>query len=156
MNIYIRLPKELRQTLADCIQDPIFHNSNSVEVHTLQVLERAIEYFPDDIDMHLAAIFHDLGKPETREVSTRPDGTERIKHIGHEFLAEKFIDQYIHLFADLKPNIDKIKAICKNHMRAHLYNNDTIKKHEKRIAFETQPYAIDIINFAKLCDKNGI
>lgn len=150
-DLYTRLPLELRKDLAESTQDPIWHPEIFVSAHILQVLQRAINYFPDDIDMQIAAVFHDLGKPETRTVEIK-NGVERIHNFGHEALADKFIDKYIHLYSDLNPNVDKIRAICKQHMCAHKYLDGTIKKPSKRKAFESQPFAQDIINFSKFCD----
>ena len=153
--IYYRLPEEVRQSLRDCMQDIKYHPEGDCEIHTVQVLQNAIQHFPNDIDMHIAAVFHDLGKPETRKEVTKPDGTIRIMHIDHESLCDKFIDKYIDLFSDLKPNVDKIRAICKHHMRAHMFLGGTLKKFSKRRAFVEQPFAKDIINFAKFCDTTS-
>lgn len=65
-------------------QDPVWHPEGDVFVHTLLVLDRARALAaslpgPEAEFLMLAALCHDLGKPQS---TTRADG--RIRSIGHE------------------------------------------------------------------------
>ena len=66
--LYDRLPEVLRNALAACEQDPIYHPEGVVSTHVEQVFEYAKEHFPEDVDLQVCALFHDLGKPETQTI----------------------------------------------------------------------------------------
>lgn len=150
--LWNRLPESIKESMANCEQDPIYHPEGTAYIHTKLVFEYAKKKF-NDIDLLLCAIFHDLGKPETKKVRFK-DNRIKISHIGHERKCNFYIDNYIHLYSDLNPNIEKIKEICNNHMRAHLYVDGSLKKPAKRKAFEKLKYFDDIIKFSE-CDSNG-
>lgn len=151
-SLFNRLPHTIRYKLENCIQDKIWHPEGSVAKHTQIVVENINKLYNGDKDLLVAAIFHDIGKPETKTTSVR-DGIIRISHIGHEHASLKYVDMYFSKFRDLSRNKEKIKAIVENHMKAHLYLNGTIKKRGKREKFEQHPYFEDIIKFSK-CDLN--
>lgn len=150
--LWSRLPDSVRKNMSKCEQDPIWHPEGTADIHTRLVFEYAKRNFNDN-NMLLSAIFHDLGKPETIIIK-EINGIRKISNIGHERKCDFFIDKYINLFDDLNPNIDKIKEICNNHMRAHLYNDNKIKNPTKIKNFESLEYFKDIINFS-VCDSNG-
>lgn len=72
-----------------CIQDAVFHAEGDVWTHTRMVAE-ALLADPDfralpprrRTVLALAALWHDVAKPETRQVEPE-DGRERITHHGH-------------------------------------------------------------------------
>ena len=70
--------------LAGCPQDPEWHPEGDVWVHTLQVVDQAVELLSDlpksrQVTVMLAALCHDLGKPATTEWR---DG--RLRSFDHE------------------------------------------------------------------------
>lgn len=148
-----RLPKDLVKSLKDCMQDAKWHPEGSVYNHVKLVFEFADKKFNGDGDLLAAAIFHDLGKPETTRTTGR-NGEAKITHYGHEFASLKFIDKYFDLFSDLSTDREKVVAICKNHMRAHMYDSGVLSKPTKRAAFEADKYFKTIMDF-RLCDENG-
>lgn len=65
-------------------QDPVWHPEGDVFVHTLLVLDRAREIAREVegetvLVLMLAALCHDLGKPETTSVEA-----DRVRSLGHE------------------------------------------------------------------------
>jgi len=152
--LWNRLPSDVRNACANCEQDPIYHPEGNVDVHIRLVFEHAVNHFDSDVDLLVAAIFHDLGKPETKKVFTKNDGTVKISNIGHENKCISFIDKYFHLFLDVTINKEKVTEICLNHMRAHIYKNKQMSKPAKRKAFENLKYFEDIMKFSE-CDEMG-
>jgi len=151
--LWNRLPESLRNACAKCEQDPIYHKEGNVDIHIKLVFEFAKTNFGGDVDLLVSAIFHDLGKPETQKIKEK-DGKIRISNYGHEYKCDKFIDKYFHLFEDVTTNKEKVREICNNHMKAHLYIDKRLKKPTKRKAFEDLTHFEDIINFSE-CDKGG-
>ena len=151
--LWNRLPEDVRTSMENCEQDPLYHPEGDAGIHTKLVFEYANDHFDGDVDLLVSAIFHDLGKPETQKITDK-DGRRRISNIGHERKCDKFIDKYFDLFEDITTNKEKVKIICNNHMKAHLYNDGRLKKPSKRKAFEDTPFFEDIINFSK-CDSGG-
>lgn len=150
--LWERFPQELRVRLETCEQDPVYHPEIFVSEHIRQVFELTRQY--DNDQLLLCVLFHDLGKPETKQVKIRDNGTIKISNIGHENRAQYYIDKYLHLFEDLKPNKELISEVCFYHMRAHLYIDGTIKKAPKRQVMEELTYFKELIQFSE-CDNKG-
>ena len=152
--LYNRLPEILRLALEKCDQDSIYHPEGEVSEHLRLVFEYAQKNFPEDIDLQIAAIFHDLGKLDTQSIKILPNGRMKISNIGHELHAERYIDKYFDLYSDITKNKEKIKEICTYHMKAALYVNGAMKKESKRQKFEALKYFNELIKFTE-CDRNG-
>lgn len=148
-----RLPIDIRNACSNCEQDPFYHPEGVVTEHVRLVFEHAVNNFDSDVDLLVAAIFHDLGKPETKKVFER-NGKVKISNIGHEIKCDKFIDKYFDLFSDVTTNKEKVLEICKNHMRGHIYKSKQMSKSSKRKAFESLKYFNDIMKFVE-CDEMG-
>jgi len=155
--LYNRLPLEIRTEMKNCIQDKIFHPEGSCEKHTEIVFNNVLKLYSNDENLPellIAAIFHDLGKPETKEVKIK-DNIERISHINHEYKSLDYIDKYFHLYSDITTNKEMVYEIVKMHMRIHLYNDLTMKKFSKRKALEDNKYFDVIMKFSH-CDQDLI
>ena len=160
-----RLPADLVNTLKSTEQDPIWHPEGNIYIHTKLVFEYAQKKYPEDIDLQICAIFHDLGKPETISIRARdksfkgdvyslPLKKQKISNIGHEYKCEKYIDRYFHLYNDITTDIEKVKEICSNHLRAHLYVNNVMTNKNKRKRFEELKFFNELIKFED-CDSNS-
>jgi len=150
--LWNRLPQLIRDACSKCEQDKVYHKEGNVDVHIKLVFEWANQNY-NDVDLLLAAIFHDLGKPETQRFKEK-EGRIRISNIGHETKCDFYIDKYFELYSDVSTNKEKVSEICNNHMKAHVYNDGTMSKPSKRKAFEDLKYFEDIIKFSN-CDKGG-
>jgi predicted kinase len=150
-----RLPIQVVEGLKATPQNPVYHAEGNVYIHTNMVFNALQKYH--NIDLSISAIFHDLGKIDTIRVYEKERGI-CIQTIGHENLAEVYIEKYKHLydrFEDIPSiNWDKVKLICSSHMRAHKYLSGEIKKESKRALFESHPYSKEIIQFA-IADNEG-
>ena len=112
------LPEDLKLLLFqqwNAKQNPLHHPEGNTFKHILIVLKRAYKNFPNDPNMILSALFHDLGKMDTYAVN--PKTGQPTAH-GHE---NKSID-YVHQFKDWIESIDgadinTVKYIVKNHMK---------------------------------------
>jgi hypothetical protein len=164
-DLWNRLPEQHRNAMRNSMQDPVWHPEGNCEVHTKEVFEYAQKHFPENIDLLLVAIFHDLGKPETQTIKARDKSfkgdvlsldwkDQKISNLYHELKAEKYIDKYFHLYSDISTDIDKFKEICANHLKAHNYVNGTIRKRNKLNNFENLTYYKDLLQFEQ-CDSQG-
>lgn len=112
------LPDDLKLLLFqqwNAKQNPLHHPEGNTFKHILIVLKRAYNNFPNDPNMILSALFHDLGKMDTYAVN--PKTGQPTAH-GHE---NKSID-YVHQFKDWIESIEgtdinTVKYIVKNHMK---------------------------------------
>lgn len=85
-----------------------FHSEDVFE-HTLSVIERS----PQDLVLRLAALFHDLGKPETLSVDDRGD-----RHFyKHEQVSEQIARSVLERFHAPKQETSSVAKIVKHHMR---------------------------------------
>jgi len=151
--LWLRLPFSIRDACDKCEQHPKYHPEGNVTNHIRLVFEHAEKTYPENVELQLAAIFHDLGKPET--FMKRVVNNEiKISAYGHEFKATKFLRKYFKLYSDISTNFKKVEEICLNHMKATQYIRGTLKKPAKRKAFENLKYFDDLIKFAE-CDKAG-
>jgi hypothetical protein len=150
--LWNRLPELIRTACEKSEQNKTYHAEGNVDVHIKLVFEYANNNYEDN-DLLLAAIFHDLGKPETQRISEK-DGKIRINNIGHETKCEYYINKYFDLYSDVSTNKEKVLEICNNHMRSHLYISNAMSKPSKRKSFEDLKYFEDILKFTE-CDNNG-
>jgi hypothetical protein len=148
-----RLPSEVVDALKATDQDSKYHAEGNVYIHTKMVFDEVVKS-SSNADLMIAAIFHDLGKIDTHKKWVDKTGRARISHIGHEKVSLKYIDKYIHLYDDIVTDVELIKTVVGQHMRAHLYLDGSLKKPAKRAAFEDNMYFSKIIEFSK-CDDKG-
>jgi predicted kinase len=128
-----RLP--LVDRLKNLPQDMKWHPEGSVYTHIMMVAR----FLPEEINLQISAIFHDLGKINTFSVVEK-ENKIKIQNKGHETLAQKYIEQYKCLYYDLPINWDLVSYVCLNHMRMHKYNNNEMTNPEKRKEIENHEY----------------
>ena len=90
-------------------QDPIWHPEGDVLTHSLMVLENVKS---DDWRIKLAALLHDVGKPETQEIYE-----ERISNKGHDKAGAKTTEK---ICKRLKMSVEDTvftTALVKDHMK---------------------------------------
>lgn len=148
--LWNRLPESIRTATANCEQNPKWHPEGNVDKHIEMVFEHAKENY-DDVDLMVAAIFHDLGKVDTFKPHKK---TGLPTSYGHENHAKKYIDLFFDLYSDITTNKTKIIEICENHMKAHKYLDGSLSKPHKRENFENLDFFDDIIKFCH-CDEGG-
>ena len=93
-------------------QDPV-HKHKDVFHHTLAVIERTDPV----LELRLAALFHDVGKPKTRRI----DEKEGVSFHHHEIVGAKMAR---HRLRELRfPNhvVDEVSEVIRLHHRFHTY-----------------------------------
>ncbi len=129
---WIQMYPELK-SLIDCPQEPRFHPEGDVWTHTLLVTDEAALIAERDglpqgerAILVLAALCHDLGKPETTETI---DG--RIRSRGHCDTIEIFQDFLARLGAPSSV-MERVVVLCRYHL-THVDFKDSLR-HVRRLS----------------------
>ena len=103
--------------LSACI-DPD-HRHKDVWAHTLAVIENvmALETEGPDVVLRLAALLHDIGKPETRQI--HPDGTVTFHH--HDVVGARLTRSRLRALRFDKDTIRDVSELVRMHLRFHTY-----------------------------------
>jgi poly(A) polymerase len=94
-------------------QDPV-HRHKDVFHHTLAVLERAVP--PEDLELRLAALLHDIGKPKTRRIG--PDG---VSFHHHEIVGADMARDRLRALRYPNTTVDAVEQLIRLHHRFHTY-----------------------------------
>ena len=115
--LFRSLPKDLRNLLLqhwNVKQNPAYHPEGNTLKHITIVTQRAFVKHPNDINMPLAALFHDLGKLQTYAINPK---TNQPTAYGHEKASTEIVDEYKDWISSFEgADVEKIKFIVKNHM----------------------------------------
>lgn len=153
-SLFNSLPKDLRELLVqhwNVKQNPAYHPEGNTLKHIIVVVQRAFLKHPDDINMPLAALFHDLGKLRTYDINPK---TGQPTAYGHEKASTEIVDKYKDWISSFKgADVEKIKYIVKNHMLMKPGTWDVMKSSKKE-PIEKDSNFKDLKNFATL-DKGG-
>lgn len=150
--LYDKTPLELKKILFNqwqAKQNPKWHPEGNTLKHIIVVTKRAIDKFPNDIDLILSAYFHDLGKMDTYEISPK---SGQPTAYGHEKVSANLVDEFSSWIKSMGGNLDKIRYIVGNHMR---YKNLDQMRDAKRERFMNEPYFSDLEKFGSI-DKGGL
>lgn len=126
------LPNDLRELLFNqwgAKQNPVWHPEGNSLKHIIIVLRRAYHHFPDDPNMIMAALFHDIGKMDTYGINPK---TGQPTAYGHEYKSTEYVDKFqdwVLLFDGT--DIDEIKYLVKNHMKVKSRTWDTMRDVKK-------------------------
>ena len=74
--LFAKLPNDLKKriyALKNIDQNKVYHPEGNVLKHTITVVNRALKHSPNDINLALAGLFHDIGKVLTKTVT--PEGS---------------------------------------------------------------------------------
>lgn len=98
--------------------DPL-HRHKNVYLHTLTVLEQAIdlEEGGPDLTLRMAALLHDIGKPKTR--SFEPGGGVSFHH--HEVVGRDLARTRLVALRYPRPFVDDVARLVELHLRFHGY-----------------------------------
>lgn len=115
--------------LADA-RDP-FHRHKDVLAHTLAVVDRA----PADLVVRLAALFHDVGKPQTREFE--PGGGVSFHH--HEVVGARMTRARLRALRFPKDVVRDVSQLVYLHMRPHTFKMGWTDKAVRRYVRDAGP-----------------
>ena len=123
------------------------HPEGNVLKHTIMVVNRSIK--DGDIDIAIAAMFHDIGKDETAGIHPKKG---HITHFGHEKVSASLVKQYRDWIQSVGGNTANVFYIVKNHMRYKQLDNMKMKKVEKLKSFR----AFDKLSKFSKHDRGGL
>jgi len=93
-------------------QDPV-HKHKDVFHHTLAVVERCD---PTDLELRLAALLHDIGKPRTRQVT--PEG---VQFHHHEVVGARMAGERLRALRYPNSLVESVRKLVEMHLRFHGY-----------------------------------
>ena len=105
--------------LKDC-HDPL-HRHKDVLAHTFAVVENAIAREPDgpDFVLRFAALMHDVGKPDTKELVG--DGSVTFHH--HDVVGARMTRQRMRALKFDKETIKDVSELVRMHLRFHTFKH---------------------------------
>jgi len=92
-------------------QDPV-HRHKDVFHHTLAVVERT----EPDLELRLAALLHDIGKPRTRQVT--PEG---VQFHHHETVGARMAEERLRALRFPNTVVENVRTLVELHLRFHGY-----------------------------------
>ncbi len=103
--------------LSRCV-DPQ-HRHKDVYAHTLAVVDNVIELEPGgpDLILRMAALLHDIGKPDTRRI--HDDGTVTFHH--HEVVGAEMTRRRLREMTFDKRTVEDVATLVELHLRFHTY-----------------------------------
>lgn len=143
---FIKLaPKEIQLIIKKCKTVPQtlkWHPENWVYDHIKIVFNRARR--DGDINLMIAALFHDLGKADvTKKHPTKPGAWSAH---GHEKISAQLVKKYSDWIEEMGGNPEIVYYIVDQHMRIQQYPNMKPSKQEK---FRQQQYYNLVHQFSK-------
>jgi len=123
------------------------HPEGNVLKHTIMVVNRSIK--DDDIDIAIAAMFHDIGKDETAGIHPKKG---HITHFGHERVSASLVKKYKKFIESVGGNTANVFYIVKNHMKYKQLSDMRPKKADKVKSFR----AFDKLGKFSKHDKGGL
>ena len=119
--------------LVDTPQGACWHPESNVLIHTIIVFNRSLKY--NDINITLAAFFHDLGKVDT----TKSNNKGGYSAHEHELVSADLVKYSRSWIKELGGDIDIIYWIVKNHMRVKYIDEMTTNKKKSLIYHQWYP-----------------
>lgn len=142
--IFEMLPMKQRDmllTLKKIREREDYHPEENAYEHTRIVTERCIE--TGDIDLILAAVFHDIFKFKLNEINEK---TGNPTARGHEDEAAKMVIDNSDFIIKLGGDPGTVAGICLHHMRI---KNFLLMKKSKRQAMMNQPFFLKVAIFTR-------
>jgi hypothetical protein len=129
-------------------QRPDYHPEGNTLKHVIMVVKRAMREYPDNMNIILAAIFHDIGKDET--FATHPK-TGHPTAYGHEEKSGDLVRKCADWITSKGGDPEVVEFIVRNHMKAHKMDQMRPVKQEVLRAHPSFP---DLERFERL-DRGG-
>jgi len=150
------LPDELKKLLFKqwgAKQNPEWHPEGNTLKHILVVLKRAYHHYPDDPNMVMAALFHDLGKMDTYSINPK---TNQPTAYGHEDKSTDYVEQFRNWIDSFDgTDVDEIKYLVKNHMKVKPRTWDQMKD-KKKEPIKSHPAFDKLMGFTDKLDGGGV
>ncbi|MBU1226407.1 MAG: CCA tRNA nucleotidyltransferase [Actinobacteria bacterium] len=121
--------------------DPL-HRHKDVLAHTIAVVAKS----PPDLVVRLAALFHDIGKPETREFGK---GTVTFHH--HEVVGARMTRARMKDLRFSKDEVEQVSRLVYLHMRPHTFKMGWTDRAVRRYVRDAGPL-LEPLNALVRCD----
>lgn len=149
------LPKELKDILFKqwgAKQNPEWHPEGNTLKHILVVLRRAYHHYPDDPNMIMAALFHDLGKMDTYNINPK---TGNPTAYGHENESTEYVEKFKDWIESFEgTDVEEIKYLVKNHMKVKPSTWDQMRD-KKKEPISSHPAFNKLMGFTNKLDGGG-
>ncbi len=122
-------------------QDPV-HRHKDVLAHTLAVVDKASA----DLRLRLAALFHDVGKPRTREI-----GPEGVTFHHHDVVGARMTRQRMEALRYANEDVDVVVELVELHLRFHTYRLGWTDRAVRRYVRDAGPL-LERLNELTRCD----
>jgi hypothetical protein len=133
-------------------QNPKWHPEGNTLKHIIVVLNRAYTHYPDDPNMIMAALFHDLGKSDTYKINPK---TGQPTAYGHEDVSTKYVEEFKDWIESFNgTDVDEIKYLVKNHMKVKPNTWDAMRDIKKE-PIEKHPAFDKLMGFTDKLDGGG-
>jgi len=137
--------------LIGCPQHSEWHPEGDVWIHTLQVVDRAVE-LKDRVDKDwvlpfmFAALLHDVGKPSTTD--------DEFRAFGHAKKGSEIAREFMRNLRASKENADRVAALVGNHMQPLCLNKGNAKEPAwKRLHNKCR---LDVLGHLSHADRAGV
>ena len=142
--LYENAPESLKKLIDSTKgveQNPVWHSEGDVFKHIRLVTNRIGNAYPQDRNLLLAGLFHDLGKATTTEWDeNKQSWTAR----GHEDVSVQIVDEYKDWFKKVDGNPTVVRNIVQNHMRIKYLDEFRL---QNKIDLVNNPNFEDVIRF---------
>lgn len=153
--LYDVAPQEVKDYIDKCSsvpQSPKWHPEGDVNIHNRIVYNRAVKH--GDINLILAAFFHDLGKVDTTALNKRGSYSAH----GHEYVSAKLAEKYkdwinSFKFGPQQADGDKVYNIVKDHMR--IKHMPEMRK-SKQVEMQSLPWFDELNIFTNFDDMQTV
>lgn len=122
-------------------QDPIHHHKDVLK-HTWAVVDKT----SSNLVLRLAALFHDIGKPQTRSI-----GEEGVTFRFHEIVGAKMTRKRMTALKYSQDMIDQVSTLVELHLRFHTYKMGWSDKAVRRYVRDAGPL-LEELNELTRCD----
>ena len=149
-SLFKKMPSDLQKrvyNLKNFGQRADKHPEGNVLKHTIMVVNRSIK--DNDIDIAIAAMFHDIGKDETAGIHPKKG---HITHFGHEKVSASLVKKYKKFIESVGGNTANVFYIVKNHMKYKQLSDMRPKKADKVKSFR----AFDKLGKFSKHDRGGL
>lgn len=144
-NLLIQILPEI-SNLKGVTQDERYHPEKDTFVHTIL----AIKSLPKDssLELVLATLLHDVGKPATRTVEYNDNNTNNmeIHFYSHEDVGAEIAERILKRLKFPSYTVDEVKWLVANHMRIH--NFPEMRK-SKQIRLVQEPYFNNLLKLLR-------
>lgn len=135
--------------LAGVPQDPDWHPEGDVSIHTMHVLNAAVNIADRDglagddrAVLMFAALGHDFGKPATTELRHR-EGRERWTSWGHEPLGGPVARHFLTRIGIKLSIIEQVTRLIENHLAHRSIGMDATPRVVRRLAMRLTPASVE-------------